>query len=264
MMRSIMQGKIIKRFGIGLAVAAFWVGVWWIAALAVDQTILIPTPWHVLQTLAALVKTATFWKAVLLSLVRICLGFLAALMAGTVLATITVRYAWLRTLVSPLLQIVRAAPVASFIILTLVWIATDSVPIFISFLMVLPIVWVNVEEGLRRVDLRLKEVATVYRFGHWKTLTKVTVPSVMPFFLTACVNGLGFAWKSGIAAEVICLPALSIGRQLHSAKLTLETPEVFAWTVVVVLLSMVLERLLLQLTTKFTSFQRKEEHDDNR
>ncbi len=253
----------VKRFGIGLAVAAFWVAVWWVAAIAVNQTILIPTPWHVLQTLGELIKSLTFWKAVGLSLLRICAGFAAALITGTLLAAVTVRCAWLRALVAPLLQIVRAAPVASFIILTLVWIATDAVPIFIAFLMVLPIVWVNVEEGLRRVDPRLKEVAAVYRLSRFKTLTKVTVPSVMPFFLTACVNGLGFAWKSGIAAEVICLPALSIGRHLHSAKMLLSTPEVFAWTVVVVALSMALERLLLHLTTKLTPAYGKEEHDDN-
>ena len=252
-----------KRLIIGLAVAAFWLAVWWIAAVAVNQTILIPTPWHVLQTLWGLMSAAAFWKAVGLSLLRICAGFTAALVTGTLLAAITVRCAWLRALVAPLLQIVRAAPVASFIILTLVWIATDAVPIFIAFLMVLPIVWVNVEEGLRRVDPRLKEVAAVYHLSRFKTLTKITAPSVMPFFLTACVNGLGFAWKSGIAAEVICLPALSIGRRLHSAKQTLETPEVFAWTVVVVVLSMVLERLLVRLTAKLSPAYGKEEQDDN-
>lgn len=257
-----MLAKAAKRLGGGLLVAAFWVAVWWAAAALVDQELLIPTPWRVLQTLGGLITTAAFWKAVGLSLLRICMGFAAALIVGTVLAVLTVRFRLLRALFSPLLRIVRAAPVASFIILTLVWIATDAVPTFIAFLMVLPIVWVNVEEGLRNVDVRLREVAAVYRFGRVKTLTKLTIPSVMPFFLTACVNGLGFAWKSGVAAEVICLPALSIGRQLHSAKQTLETPEVFAWTAAVVLLSMVLEHLLLKLTRRLMPMYTKEAVDD--
>lgn len=256
-----MSAKLLKKLGTGILTTSFWIAVWWIAAAAVDQVLLIPTPWQVLQTLGTLMGSALFWKAVGVSLLRILAGFFAALVTGTVLAVLTNRFRVVRALFSPLLHIVRAAPVASFIILTLVWIATDMVPVFISFLMVLPIVWVNVEEGLRRVDPQLKEVAAVYRFGWWKTLTKLTVPSVMPFFLTACVNGLGFAWKSGIAAEVICRPALSIGRQLQGAKLIMETPEVFAWTAVVVVLSIVLERLLLRLTRVLTPAGRKEEPD---
>lgn len=256
-----MSAKLLKKIGTGILITAFWITAWWIAAATVNQALLIPTPWQVLQTLGTLMSSALFWKSVGVSLLRILMGFLAALVAGTVLAVLTTRFRVVRALFSPLLHIVRAAPVASFIILTLVWIVTDMVPVFISFLMVLPIVWVNVEEGLRRVDPQLKEVAAVYRFGWWKTLTKLTIPSVMPFFLTACVNGLGFAWKSGIAAEVICRPALSIGRQLQGARLTLETPEVFAWTAVVVVLSIVLERLLLRLTNALTPAGRKEKTD---
>ena len=121
--------------------------------------------------------------------------------------------------------------------------------------------WVNVEEGLRSVDPQLKEVAVLYRFGWWKTLTKLTLPSVMPFFLTACVNGLGFAWKSGVAAEVICTPTLAIGRQLAWAKNTMETPEVFAWTAVVIVLSILLEKLLMYFVRAVTPAYRKEAAD---
>ena len=256
-----MWGKFLKKAGIGAAVACFWIGVWWIAALAVGQEILIPTPWRVLQALASQVVTPTFWQAVGLSFLRILAGFAAALIAGSVMAVLTTRFRVIRALFSPLLQIVRAAPVASFIILALVWILTDAVPAFIAFLMVLPIVWVNVEEGLRSVDPQLKEVAVLYRFGWWKTLTKLTLPSVMPFFLTACVNGLGFAWKSGVAAEVICMPTLAIGRQLAWAKNTMETPEVFAWTAVVIVLSILLEKLLMYFVRAVTPAYRKEAAD---
>ena len=112
-------------------------------------------------------------------------------------------------------------------------------------LMVVPAVWGNVEKGIRETDAGLLEMAKVYRLGWWKTLVRVRIPSVMPYFLAAATTGLGFAWKSGIAAEVICRPAMSIGRQLQDAKVYLETPEVFAWTAVVVALSMVLEKGLL-------------------
>lgn len=252
-----------RRAAIHLAVALFWLGVWWIAAVAVNQVLLIPTPYQVGQALLSAVQTAVFWQSVGASLLRIAVGFLSAVVVGTLLAVLTARFRWLHTLFSPLLHIVRAAPVASFIILALVWIATDGVPVFISFLMVLPMVWVNVEEGIGQIDRQLCEVALVYRIGRWQTLTKLSVPSVMPFFLTGCVNGLGFAWKSGVAAEVICRPALSIGRQLQSAKLTLDTPEVFAWTAVVVVLSILLEKALLLLTNIVTRRVQKEANHGN-
>lgn len=239
-----------KKLLIGVGVAVFWIGVWWLIAVRVDQELLVPTPHVVLRTLGELIVTPSFWKAVSLSLLRVCAGFAAALVSGTVLAILTTRFRVVHALFSPLLRIVRAAPVASFIILTLVWVVTDMVPVFIAFLMVLPIVWVNVEAGIRRIDPQLREVASVYHFGRWRTLWKVDIPSVKPFFLTACVNGLGFAWKSGIAAEVICRPDLSIGRELQGAKIILETPAVFAWTAVVVILSMVLEFLLVRLASR--------------
>ena len=172
-------------------------------------------------------------------------GRAAALAAGSLLAVLTVRFRAADVLLSPLLKIVRAAPVASFIILALVWIRTNTLPAFIAFLMVVPVVWGNVEKGIRETDAGLLEMAKVYRLGWWKTLVRVRIPSVMPYFLAAATTGLGFAWKSGIAAEVICRPAMSIGRQLQDAKVYLETPEVFAWTAVVVALSMVLEKGLL-------------------
>ena len=163
-------------------------------------------------------------------------------------------------MLSPVLHIVRAAPVASFIIITLVWIRYQWVPVFISFLMVLPIAWINVEQGIRETDPQLLEMASLYRLSFSKRFWKIYVPSVKPFFLTAAVNGLGFAWKSGVAAEVICRPDFSIGKQLQDAKVYFETPEVFAWTAVVVLLSLLLERLLLRVTASASTRKEKTSH----
>ncbi len=244
-MRSIMWAKKLFK---GLAVAAFWIGIWWIIAALVRQEILIPTPLAVVKTVCSLVQTLAFWKAVMFTLMRICIGFVAALAIGSVLAVLTTRFSPVRALFAPLLQMVRAAPVASFIILALVWIPDDITPAFIAFLMVLPIVWVNVEEGIRRTPKPLLEMAALYRVGRLRTFQKLYLPSVRPFFLTACVNGLGFAWKSGVAAEVICSPRFAIGSRLQDAKIYLETPEVFAWTAVVIVLSILLEKLLLKVT----------------
>lgn len=236
-----------KKLLAGLGVAAFWLVVWELFACAINQEILLPSVTEVAGTLVHLWATEAFWMSVSASLLRVLLGFSAAVAAGTLLAVITCRINLLHTLLSPVLHIVRAAPVASFIILAYFWIETDLLPAFIAFLMVVPMVWANVSQGIRQTDRKLLEMANVYRLGRGKTLRHVWLPSVKPYFLAACTTGLGFAWKSGIAAEVICSPDLAIGTELRNAKAYLETPEVFAWTVTVVVLSVLLERVLLRL-----------------
>ncbi len=239
-----------KRILTGLAAAAFWLAVWQGIAMLVAQELLVPAPLVVLKTLFRLLSSPLFWQATGFSLLRVVSGFLAALVVGCAAALLTTRFSIARILLSPLLKIIRAAPVASFIILALVWVQTNWLPGFIAFLMVVPVVWNNLENGIRSIDGNLLEMAKVFHMGWIKTLIRVRIPAVMPYFLAACTTGLGFAWKSGIAAEIICRPALSIGRQLQDAKVYLETAEVFAWTAVAVALSILLEKGLLFLARR--------------
>ena len=253
MTRSIIKDKLfpyLKRVGIGLLIATFWVAVWQVAALAVGQELLVPSPHLVTHTLWRLCHTADFWRAAGASLLRIATGFAFGVMVGSLLAVLTARVRIANRLLSPLLKIIRATPVASFIILALVWIVTDALPAFIAFLMVVPVVWGNVDKGVRECDPRLLEMARLFRFGRRKTVLHVWIPSVMPYFLSACTTALGLAWKSGIAAEVICRPALSIGRLLQTAKNHLETAEVFAYTLAVIVLSVLLEQGLLWMAKR--------------
>lgn len=250
MPRSTTKAKTVKKWAIGAGVAAFWLLVWQIVSVAVGQELLVPAPGLVAATLWELCRTADFWQAAAASLVRIAVGFVAGVAVGAGLAVLTARFILARRLFSPILKIVRATPVASFIILAFVWIVTDALPAFIAFLMVVPVVWGNVEKGIQETDDRLLEMAAVFRLGRGKTLLHLRIPSVMPYFLSACTTALGLAWKSGIAAEVICRPESSIGRLLQTAKNHLETAQVFAYTAVVILLSVLLEWLFLLLARR--------------
>ncbi len=241
----------INRLHTGLGAAAFWLVVWQVISMLVAQELLVPAPLVVLKALSGLVRTSEFWQSAGRSLLRILLGFLLGVIAGSGAAVMTTRFKTADILLSPLLRLVRATPVASFIILALVWIKTGYLPSFISFLMVVPLVWNNVESGIKHIDIRLLEMAKVFRLSWFKTLIFVRIPSVMPYFMAACTAGMGLAWKSGIAAEVICRPPFSIGNQLQNAKSHLETPQVFAWTITVILLSLVLEKLLVSFAAGF-------------
>ncbi len=219
--------------------------------MLVGQELLVPAPSTVVTTLVGLAGTAQFWQVVGWSLVRIGLGFVAGVVAGCAAAALTHGSRVADALLSPALRVVRAAPVASFVILALVWIPTGRLPVFIAFLMVVPVVWDNISQGLRQLDPQLLELADVFRLGWWEIVRRIRVPSLVPFLTTACATGMGLAWKSGVAAEVISRPYLSIGGELQNAKVYLDTPGVFSWTVVVVALSMLLEKLLRVLAARW-------------
>ena len=219
----------------------FWFAVWEIAAWRIGKALLFPPPRAVFQALWEMIKTEGFYKATGRSLWNVLSGILSATAIGIVLAMITHRVRLIRELILPLMTMIKATPVASFIVLLLIWIGSVRVPSVITFLIVLPVIWTNLDEGLRRQDEKLLQVAHVYGFSRWKTLRILTIPSVKPYFISACRTSLGLAWKAGIAAEIIANPRGTIGTKIGEAKQYLNTEEMFAWTLTVIVLSLLLE-----------------------
>ncbi|MHB1315701.1 MAG: ABC transporter permease [Christensenellales bacterium] len=239
-----------------LLVAALWIGVWELVYLAVGQEILIASPFAVFVRLVQYLGEGSFYAAVGVSMGRILLGFGLALLFGVLLAVLTSFLPWARELFRPVLSMVKATPVASFIILALVWMSTATVPAFTSFLMVLPIVWANVSEGILHTDRQLLEMAATFRVSKGRILKQVYLPSVVPYFSAAAKTGMGLAWKAGIAAEVLCRPANSIGTFLYNAKIYLETTDLFTVTATIILLSVILEKGFV----KFMAFAGRRYH----
>lgn len=238
-----MKKATLKRIGIGVAVAAFWLLLWSLLAWAIHKEILLPYPWTVAKTLCQLCLTLPFWNSVLLTLLRIVVGFFAAAVCGTLLAVLTTRFQLARRLFYPLITVIRATPVASFIILIWIWLGSGKLPVFICFLMVLPIIWAAVSDGISAFDVKLVQVCDVFRLPFGKRLRYLYIPTVLPYFLSACKTSIGMAWKAGVAAEVLAVTQNSIGKQLYNTKLYLETDELFAWTAVVILLSLAIEKM---------------------
>lgn len=223
------------------------------------RELLLPGPGAVLRRLAALAVTGPFWRTVAVTLLRILCGAGAGTALGVLAAVLTWRFRLLHTLLSPLLTLVKSTPVASFILLLLIWLGRDILPAVIVLLMVLPVTWANVEGGLRGVDRELREMAKIFRFPPLRRLRRVWIPSVLPAFLAACRSTLGLAWKAGVAAEVLTVPARSIGKMLYESRLNLETTDLFAWTVVVVLCSLLIETLLTALLDRLAAARKEAE-----
>ena len=227
---------------------AFWLGVWqfgaWIIDLSMDgrgNELLLPYPMTVWSTLLDLAQTSQFWLNTVYSLGRILAGMLFGTLLGLTLAVLTCFIPLADQLLSPAIKVIRATPVASFILLVLLWVYRDWVPVVIAALMVLPVVWGNVARGIRQTDPQLLELAKAYRFSRRKTIYLIYLPSLQPYLLSAVTTSMGLAWKSGAAAEILCLPRQSIGTQIYNTKYYFEIPELFAWTATVVTLSLLME-----------------------
>ena len=238
------MGKRITR---KIAAGAVWLLAWQLCWLAVGQDVLLPSPAGVARRLGQLECTLPYSQQVGLSLLRILTGYLLALALGAALGALTARSRLADCLLSPALRPERAIPVASFIILLFVLMSKEHIPTVTSFLMVLPVVWANVDQGVRETDPALLEMARVFRLPPGRVFRHIRLPAVMPFFLAAARTGMGLAWKAGVAAEVLAAPRLGIGRALYEAKVYLESEELFAWTAVIVAISVLLERGLIRL-----------------
>ena len=220
-----------------------------IGAMALDQQILLVSPIQVLARLGELALQAEFWKAVGSSMLRITGGFPLGAAAGTVLAAFSASLRLVEELLTPLLLAIKSIPVASFIILSLILFFFRRIMSILnySFLMVLPVLYSGVLGGIRAMNSQMLEMAHLFQIPTLRRIRYVYLPQVLPYFQAACTSALGLCWKSGIAAEVIGMPTGSIGERLQQAKVYLDTPDLFAWTLVIVLVSLIFEQSFLVL-----------------
>ena len=234
------------------AAILFWIIVWLVISLIINQKFILPMPHHVLVAFFELVKTPTFWTSTLFSLYRVVLGVAASFAIGCLTAYVISKSKVADALISPLLSIIKATPVACFIVIIWVWVSdTSHLPTFIASLIVIPIVCSNVLQGISSIDKELIEVARAYKFSPLKRLKSLYLPSVAPFILSSLRSSLGMAWKASVAAEMIVLAKNSIGKEIYNTKLySMDEATVFAWTIVVIVLSVILEKLVIYLLVK--------------
>lgn len=237
-----MKSSTTRPKAFSLAVV-FWLLLWQGVAMLVGEKILLASPLETLQALFSLSLTGTFWTSAFFSLGRILSGFLGAVCLACLLAGLSARLHSVSLLLAPLFSALRSIPVASFVIVALIWVPSQQLSVLISFLIAMPILYAGILCGIESTDSQLLEMAQVFGMGNKRRLFYLYIPAVFPYFQNAAVVAIGLAWKSGIAAEVIGIPGGSIGEKLYRAKVYLNTPDLFAWTIVIVLLSLLCEKM---------------------
>ena len=225
----------------------FWIIFWQVFSTVLARPTVLPTPLAVFGKLRELMATERFYLDCLYSLGRIFMGLVLGILSGALIASLCAWLGLFDSVLSPAVSVIKATPIASIIILMLFVMEKSHVPMVAAMLMALPIVFSNVRKGIGSVPTELREVADSFGFGFGKRMKYCLLPSVIPYFSAACRSSLGLAWKAGIAAEVICTPKYSIGLNLNSAKVYLESEELYAWTIVVVIMSVLIEKGVIRL-----------------
>ncbi|MCC8073489.1 MAG: ABC transporter permease subunit [Clostridiales bacterium] len=236
----------LKKISLKVAAIVFWIAVWQIGAYVANKNLMIkiPLPLETIKTFFQNCTDYSFWKTVITSLGHIIFGFVLAVLVGIIGGMLASQSKVFDSFSSPMIHLVRSVPVAAFIIVAWLWIPTKILPSFISFLMVMPIIWSHTEAGLKSIDEKLIEASQIYGISKKDIILRVKLPLIYPQLRTGCITGLGIAWKAGVAAEVISGPTGSLGALLSSAKSSIDYTQVFAVTLMIVVLSVLLENIL--------------------
>lgn len=234
-----LKNKVLRR---ALAVL-FALTVWQVSAMIVDTEFLFPSPIAVICRLFTMWLEEGFFLAIFNSFQKIVLGFMLGLVLGISLALIAARLSIVEDLLWPFMITIKSVPVASFIVLALMWLTSKELSVFISFLMVLPIIYTNILSGIKNSSREMDQMATVFRMPLSRRVLYIWIPRIKPFMLSACSIALGLSWKAGVAAELIGIPSNSLGEMLYYSKIYFNMLDLFAWTLVIVLISISFEKL---------------------
>ena len=241
-----MKRSVIYKSGAVLLALALWQGI----SMLVNMDMLLASPLKVIKRLATIWTEKGFVSTVLFSLMRITCGFLIALALGIILAVLAGRFPIVETLLWPYVVTIKSVPVASFIILCLIWFSFNQLTIFIAFLIAFPVIYSNVLQGIKSADRNMLEMAGLYNVSWGRKLLYIYVPNIKPYLISACSVAVGMAWKAGVAAEVIGVVNGSIGEKLYNAKIYFQNADLLAWTVIIILLSVVIEKLFVFILRK--------------
>ena len=236
--------KQFKKLASGTAILVFWIALWYIFASAVNNSLILPTPLETAQRLFELVLTKEFFTFTAMSLLRILLGIAIAIPASFLMSAVCSYSKAARQLFEPAVLLMKSTPVVSFILIAIFIFEREIIPSAITFIMIFPVLYRNLCEGIAQTPAELLEMARVFRIPWHLKIKSIYLPSAMPYFCSAMTTSVGLAIKAGIAAEVVAYIPVSIGKKLSDAKSYMEPADLLAWTAVIIILSLLLEKLV--------------------
>ena len=244
-MNSTMQNKAllpyIKPLKIIFSVVVI-LSIWEVSALIINDNYFLPDIIDTSRALFNILSSGTFLKVIFTALFRVISGLALGILFGAVIAFLCHKFDIINTVLSPIISIMKATPVACIIILLWIRLNYTEIAVFVVVLMVMPIIWQNVYDGFKSIDRDLSEVADVFELTKMQRLGVLVMPSILSYLLPAVITSVGLAWKAEVAAEI--MTNSNMGKLIYNFKtVSYDTASIFAWTVIIVALSMIFEGL---------------------
>ncbi|MBS4873628.1 ATP-binding cassette domain-containing protein [Atopobium minutum] len=235
--------KVLSRIG----AIMLWLIVWLLIALAVDNDLILVSPFVALARLGRIVCSAAFASAVGFSFVRIVLGFSVGFAAAFALGIGAAHSRLLKTVLEPAVLALKSTPIVCIIVLLLMWVGSKGVSALAVFLVVFPAIYLATLQGMESSSDDLQRLLEVFGVASARQFLADGYQQVLPYLIAASKHACGMAWKAGVAAELIGTPTGSMGYFIYQAKVLFEVGDVFAWTIAVVALSWLGEKCFVWL-----------------
>lgn len=223
----------------------FFLAVWQVASLFYHHVI-IPSPVEVARAFSALLSGGQFWEHGSRSIVRGLTGFSLAVVAGTAVGLLIGLNRTAASLLRPLVVVFQVTPLVSWLLLAMIWLGFSRVPVFVVFVTTVPLVIINTIQGVRSIDQQLLQMAAVFRVGKSRVVREIYLPQVAPYLMAGMSSALGVTWKAVAMSEFLSVHT-GIGAGMAEARMNLETAALFSWTLFLIGLGLVSDRLLAYL-----------------
>lgn len=234
----------------------FFLIIWEGVALYIDNSLLFPRIQEVFHSLVNLLLGEDFFFILWNSLSRFFISVVVALIFSIILAVLSYKYEFIKFLLSPFIVFLRAVPTIAIIILVLIWSSVERVPIVVGFLILFPILYEGILGGIKNVDKNLLKMSKVFKVPTSRVVRDIFIPSVYYSISSNIPSYVGLTFKVIIAGEVLSQESLSIGGEIFINKIYLESSNIFAWIIVVIILNYLLERGLKFINSRVCRWEK--------
>ena len=230
-----------------IVIVLIWLLIWQFASMMTGLELLLASPVAVLKTIMNMLVSQQFYVTLMHSMINIGTGLMAGIVFGGILGIFAAKYKLIAEFIEIPLQLMKALPVAAFIILLLMWFGSKNVSRIISAMVVIPMVVTGVTDGIKNTDIKLIQMARVYNMSTFNRFRYIYMTGVYPYLSSQLKIALGMCFKAGISAEIIGLVSNTIGTSMYYAKMYLLSSELFAWSIVIILVSLLVEKIILKI-----------------
>jgi NitT/TauT family transport system permease protein len=228
-----------------IVLVAALLGIWWLLSLSVPHYIL-PGPPRVWQALKLIAAGGDLWSNLAITLWRVSVGFIIAAAVGLPFGIMLGANRRAGEFFEPVIPVLNTVSSAIWAIFAIIWFGiSNATTIFVVFMTAMPLIITNVWQGTRTVNADFIELAQVLRMPEWKVMTKIYLPTILPYFFSGARLAFGFGWRVSLVAETIGSSS-GVGYRLRQAADLIQTDQVFAWTLTLVMMMATLELGLLK------------------